>query len=208
MLFGITIKPTRLHHRRLSILLVSLAMSLCSLPGRSQDVALKTNVLYDATLSPNLGIEIGLAPRWTLDVSGNLNLWTVGNGHKWRHWLAQPEARYWFCERFAGHFIGIHGIAMQYNFGNLDMDFKFLGTDFRKLKDRRYEGWGFGAGVAYGYAWPLSRHWNIEAEIGIGWVWTRSDAYPCAECGTRLEKNRVHNYFGPTKLALNLEYVF
>lgn len=188
--------------------LLLLLMSFMTCSGlKAQDVALKTNIISDALLNPNAGIEIGLAPRWTIDLTGQFNLWTV-KGHKWRHWLAQPEARYWFCERFAGHFVGVHGIAMQYNMGNLDMDFKFLGTDFRKLKDRRYEGWGFGAGVAYGYAWPVARHWNIEAEIGIGWVWTRSDAYPCAECGTRLERGRVHNYFGPTKLALNLEYLF
>lgn len=178
------------------------------LGASAQDAALKTNLLSDAALNPNLGVEFGLAPRWTLDVSGQLNLWTVGNGHKWRHWAVQPEARYWFCQRFAGHFVGVHALGGQYNWGKLDLPFKFLGTDFRKLKDRRYEGWGVGAGVAYGYAWPVARHWNIEAEFGFGWIWTKSDGYPCAECGTRLEKGKVHNYVGPTKLALNLEYVF
>ena len=193
---------------KIKLLLIPLLAILLYLPATAQNVALKSNLLYDATLSPNLGVEIGLAPRWTFDLSGNFNLWTVGNGHKWRHWLVQPEARYWFCQRFAGHFIGLHALGGQYNAGKLDLPFKFLGTDFRRLKDRRYEGWGVGAGVAYGYAWPLSRHWNIEAELGVGWIYTRFDAYPCAECGTRLATDRPHNYFGPTKLAVNLEYVF
>ncbi len=193
---------------KIKLLLIPLLAILIYIPANAQKVALKSNLLYDATLSPNLGIEIGLAPRWTLDVSGNFNLWTVGNGHKWRHWLIQPEARYWFCQRFAGQFVGLHAIGMQYNLGKLDLPFTFLGTNFRNLKDRRYEGWGVGAGVAYGYAWPLSRHWNLEAEFGFGWIWTKNDAYPCAECGTRLLKGKVHNYVGPTKLALNLEYVF
>lgn len=192
---------------KIKLLLIPLLAILLYLPANAQNVALKSNLLYDAALSPNLGVEIGLAPRWTLDLSGNFNLWTVGNGHKWRHWLAQPEVRYWFCQRFAGHFLGLHALGGEYNVGKLDLP-KFLNTDFRKLKDRRYEGWGVGAGVAYGYAWPLSRHWNIEAELGVGWIWTKFDSYPCAECGTRLSKGRTHNYFGPTKLALNLEYVF
>lgn len=192
---------------KIKLLLIPLLALLLYLPAKGQSVALKSNLLYDAALSPNLGVEIGLAPRWTLDLSGNFNLWTVGNGHKWRHWLVQPEARYWFCQRFAGHFLGVHALGGQYNVGKLDLP-KFLNTDFRKLKDRRYEGWGVGAGVAYGYAWPLSRHWNIEAELGVGWIWTKFDSYPCAECGTRLSKDRTHNYFGPTKLAVNLEYVF
>ena len=34
---------------------------------KAQDVAVKSNVLADAFLNPNLGIEVGLAPKWTLD---------------------------------------------------------------------------------------------------------------------------------------------
>lgn len=194
--------------RRLPALIASFALAFAAFSVRSQDVALKSNLLYDAALSPNLGIEVGLAPRWTFDLSGNFNLWTVGNGHKWRHWMVQPEARYWFCRRFAGHFLGIHALGGEYNVGKLDLPFNFLGTNFRALKDRRYEGWGMGAGVAYGYAWPVHKHWNIEAEIGLGWIWTKFDSYPCAECGKRLDHDKTHNYVGPTKLALNLVYLF
>jgi len=32
----------------------------------AQDVALKTNILSDAFMNINAGIEVGLAPRWTL----------------------------------------------------------------------------------------------------------------------------------------------
>lgn len=64
-----------------------------------------------------------------------------------------------------------------------------------------------GAGFNYGYAWPVAKHWNIEAEIGIGWLWTRYEKYPCTECGTR-EKTGHHNYVGPTKLAVSVEYLF
>ncbi len=48
----------------------------------AQSVALKTNVLYDATATVNVGAEVQLAPRWSLDVSGNLNAWTIRN-HRW-----------------------------------------------------------------------------------------------------------------------------
>lgn len=188
------------------IALTVLAPFGSGMTASAQKVALKTNLLMDATTSPNAGVEIGLAPKWTLDVTGQFNLWSI-DSHKWRHWLAQPEARYWFCQRFAGHFLGFHALGGQYNFGNLDLNFKFLGSDFRELRHNRYEGWGVGAGVAYGYAWPIARHWNIEAEIGIGWVYTKYDKYPCAECGTRLGSGH-HNYFGPTKAAINLVYLF
>ena len=174
----------------------------------AQKVAVKTNLLYDATTTINLGAEFGLAPKWTLDVSGNYNPWTFSNNKKWKHWLVQPEARYWFCNKMMGHFVGIHALGGQYNVGNVDADFKFLGTDFSELKDHRYEGWFVGAGVAYGYAWALSKHWNLEAEIGLGYVYSRYDKYKCEKCGEKVESDKDHHYVGPTKAAVNLVYVF
>lgn len=102
----------------------------------------------------------------------------------------------------------MHAIAGQYNIGNIGTNFSFLGTDFSNLRDKRYQGWGAGAGIAYGYAWPVAKHWNIEAEFGFGWIYTRFDSYPCAECGTKIDVNRPHNYVGPTKVAINIEYLF
>ena len=149
-----------------------------------------------------------MAPRWTLDVSGNYNGWTLSHERRWKHWLVQPEARYWFCDRFAGHFLGIHILGGKYNIGGLKNGISFLGTDFSKISERRYQGWFTGAGVAYGYAWILGTHWNLEAELGVGWIYTRFDSYPCARCGRKLAEDRPHHYVGPTKAAVNLVYTF
>lgn len=191
-------------YRYISLFIVVLTACLTSF---GQKVAVKTNLLYDATLTLNGGIEAKFAPQWTGDLSANLNAWTV-NDRRWKHWLIQPEARYWFCQAFSGHFLGAHLIGGQYNFGNLDMPFKLFGSDFRKLKDYRYQGWMAGAGIAYGYSWILDRHWDLEAEIGFGWVYTRYDEFECRDCGQRTTTDKPHNYVGPTKAALNLVYTF
>lgn len=190
------------------ILFVLLAFIGFISPAMAQKVAVKTNLLYDATSTINLGTEFGLSPKWTLDVSANYNPWTYSNNKKWKHWLVQPEARYWFCNKMMGHFIGFHTIAGSYNIGNVNAVFKFLGTDFSKLKDYRYEGWFVGAGVAYGYSWVLSKHWNLEAELGIGYTYSKSDKFECASCGEKMEDDKTHHYVGPTKATLNLVYVF
>lgn len=122
--------------------------------------------------------------------------------------MAQPELRYWFCQRFGGHFVGAHLLGGQYNVGHIGLKGTFLGTDFDGLNTNRYQGWGVGAGIAYGYAWPVAKHWNVEAEIGFGWVYTRFDKYPCADCGSKLANDKVHNYVGPTKAAINIVYLF
>lgn len=193
---------------RLRVLGILLALALAPAGALAQKAALKTNLLTDATATVNLGAEFALAPKWTLDLSANYNGWDMKDNKKWKHWLAQPEARYWFCDKFMGHFIGVHALGGQCNVGGLDMNFKFLGSDFRQLRDHRYEGWYLGAGFAYGYAWALGRHWNMEAELGVGYIYTNYDKYACEKCGKKVDSDGHHNYFGPTKAALSLVYVF
>ncbi|OUO73005.1 DUF3575 domain-containing protein [Bacteroides sp. An269] len=190
------------------LLIVSICLVVASLTASAQNVVVKTNLLYDITATANLGIEFKVAPKWTVDISGNLNAWTFSDNKKWKHWVLQPEARYWLCERFNGHFVGAHLVGGIYNMGNWNTDFTFLGTDFGQLKEHRYEGWLVGAGIAYGYHWMLGRHWSVEAEIGIGYVYTQADKYECPRCGEQLENNKPHHYVGPTKAAINLIYVF
>lgn len=173
-----------------------------------QTTAIKTNILYDATANANLAIETAVGKLWTIELLGNLNAWKFSDNKQWRNYVIQPEIRRWLCTRYNGHFFAAHALAGEYNIGNVDMDFKFLGTDFSKLKDSRFQGWMVGAGIAYGYDWILARHWNLEAEIGIGWVYSQYDRYPCAHCGNKLESKRSHNYFGPTKAAINIVYEF
>jgi hypothetical protein len=190
-------------------MIIMAAFALSAVAAVSRDWSVKTNLLSDATLSPAASAEMTVAPKWSVELSGSLNAWTLSGGEKrWKHWAVQPEARYWFCRPYAGHFVGAHLLGGQYNIGGLDMGFKFLGTDFGKLKDYRYQGWFAGAGIAYGYSWILDRHWNLEAEIGFGWTYTRYDRFECRDCGKRLESDRPHNYVGPTKAAINLVYVF
>ena len=45
----------------------------------AQDMAVKTNLLYDATTTFNLGAEFRLAPKWTLDLSANYNPFTFSD---------------------------------------------------------------------------------------------------------------------------------
>lgn len=177
-------------------------------PAKAQKAAVKTNLLSDAFLNLNAGVEVGLAPQWTADLTGQLNAWTPSEGRRWKHWAFQPEVRFWFCDRFAGHFVGVHAHGGEYNIGGFNGIYNLLGTDARKLKDSRYQGWFVGAGFGYGHSWILSRHWNLEAELGVGYSYTVYDRFRCADCGKKMDEQIPHHYLGPTKAALNLVYLF
>ena len=84
--------------KKVSILIV-LVLG-CFIESKAQKVALKSNLLYDATTTMNLGLEFGLARKWTLDVPVNYNPWKPDNGRRLRHWGIQPEVRYWFCQTY------------------------------------------------------------------------------------------------------------
>lgn len=107
-------------------------------------------------------------------------------------WAAQPALRYWFCQRFEGHFVGVHAHAAQYYGG---------------FKQQLYDGYLAGGGISYGYAWLLSPHWNVEAEIGIGYarLWYKEgERIYCEKCSI----SRRRNYWGPTMASLSVAYVF
>ena len=72
----------------------------------AQHVALKTNALYWATTTLNAGVEVKVAPKWTLGLTAGYNPFTYSNNTKLKHVLVEPEARYWLCSPYAGHFVG------------------------------------------------------------------------------------------------------
>ena len=174
----------------------------------AQKAAIKTNILSDALLNVNVGTEFSIEPRFTIDVPIEFNGWTVGKNHRWKHWSVQPGLRRWFCDGFGGHFVGVHAHSGQFNIGGIDNGISFLGTHFSRLSDSRFQGWFIGAGLSYGYAWIMGKHWNLEAEIGLGYSFVRYDRFRCAGCGKKVEAGKTHHYVGPTKAAVNLVYVF
>ena len=66
--------------------------------GIAQSVALRNNLLYDATLTPNLGTEIRVDSLWTVGLNVGINAWDIDEqtNKKWRHLLISPNARKYF----------------------------------------------------------------------------------------------------------------
>lgn len=186
------------------VALVITAAASGSLTGK--ETALKTNLLYDATASVNLGIEQVVSPHWSLDLNADFNAWNMRHGARWKHWFVQPEARYWFCQPTGGHFLAMHLIGGQFNIGQW-RDGGIWGIKVDKLNNDRFQGWALGAGVGYGYSWMLGKHWNLEAEIAVGYAYAKYDKFECKDCGRKVGSNH-YNYVGPTKAAINLVYVF
>lgn len=183
--------------------------------GIKAQYAVKTNILYDATTTPNLGFEAGVGKKTTVNIIYGLNAWTFHSDSKGdrkvKHWVLMPEYRWWTCSKFNGQFFGVHAMGGQFNAANASIQvpgFFFSGENLAKgVKDYHYQGAFAGIGATYGYQFNLSRHWNAEAEIGVGYAHAWYDKFPCYECGAKIKSGGA-NYLGITKLGLSILYIF
>ena len=111
--------------RRLHRLLCALVLGVSGLASANAQFAVKTNLLYDATTTPNLGVEIGVGNKKTLQLFYGLNQWSFDGSndrqHKLKHWMLMPELRWWTCSKFNGHFMGFHLLGGQYNAANINL---------------------------------------------------------------------------------------
>jgi hypothetical protein len=169
--------------------------------------AVRTNLVYDiAAQTPNLGLEMGIGPRGSLLLAAGYNPWNANGSSNdnttLNHWLASLEYRYWLCERFNGHFFGLHVFGGQYNVAGYTVPLLNIGDE-----TRRYEGYGYGAGISYGYHWMLTKAFSVEFNVGVGVAQTQYDNYERTNCGSCLEEKSKKTFLLPTKLGVSLVYV-
>ena len=178
---------------------------------RAQNVwAVKTNLLHDlGTLSPNIAVEYALSQQWTSELSLSVNSWRSWGGSRLNHLLLQPEVKYWFCEKYDGWFVcanAMGGFASLGNFIDLSQ-YNPKSPDLRNflLKDAL----ALSIGVGGGYDFILSRHWNLEVEGSLGYMYAQGDEYDDSVTPPDLLlKGSKFDYVGPTKLAVSLVYLF
>jgi hypothetical protein len=172
--------------------------------------ALRNNLAYHATGTMNLSMEVALGRHASIGGIFGFKSWdrfliwdnSPANLSKWRHLALVPELRYYLNSVSQGHYFGADLLYIHYNLGALKFPFNL----YSALRDQRVQGDLLGAGLFYGYAWPLSRHWRIEAELGISGGWYSDMAYECPSCGSQI---------GPRsgvallpKIGVNIVYTF
>lgn len=185
------------------ITLTTLTMFLLTCGVFAQNIGIKTNFAHWAiAATPNIQAEFALSRKYSLEVGGGYNAFDFSDNRKFKHWLIQPELRYWTCESFNGHFFGLHALAAEFNVGGFDWPIGRL----KDIKDFRYEGYAFGGGLSYGYQFPIARRLNLELNLGAGYARLMYDKFKCVRCGEELETDVKENYFGVTKAAVSLIY--
>lgn len=167
-------------------------------------LAIKTNLLYDAFLMTNLGVEFRLGKALTIDLPVIYKPFEVrkSNYREFRILAVQPELRYWTQEVFNGHFFGAQLNYAQYKIARHSLPLGF----YPKVKNSRYEGDFYGVGLTYGYHLMLSRSFAFEFTLGLGYGYIDYKRYCLDECSQFIERGHEH-YLGPTKAGISLVFV-
>lgn len=167
---------------------------------RAQELAVKTNLFYAATTTPNLGLESRLSNQWTLGLDVGLNPFSYSENKKLKHLLVSPQARYWFGESFVDHFVGFNLAYIHYNVGNIDFP---LGL-YSGVKNERRQGDAVAIGASWGHSWIFSPHWGVEVEAGLdlGYMWYKG--YDPPRCGTY--RGKGDGLLLMPRIALNIVY--
>lgn len=154
---------------------------------------LKTNIPYWGLVVPNIAAEVRLADHWSLDIPVFYSPFTVANSYCFRVLAMQPSVRYWLKPEMKGHFFGVHLTGGAFNIA-VDNKFRYQDTDGV-----------WGAGIDYGYALKFSRHWGMEFNIGVGYLWTKYQTFYNVENGAPFSTD-TKNYFGITRVGISLIY--
>ena len=167
-------------------------------------IALRTNLLYDATLSPNLGFDVRVDSAWTVGLLAGVNAWDIDKAEnkKWRHMLFSLRARKYLNDTiFHKGSFETNIIYSHFNVGNIKFPFGL----YKSVRDRRLQGDLIALGGKYGYSWIMARNWRIEAEAGVavGYAWFKE--YECAVCGTFFGKD--DRIFLLPQLGINVVYI-
>lgn len=174
-------------------------------PGTKRPLfALKTNLLFDAALMPNVELEVPIGKHWSVNGEYMFPWWLTGNNKYCLEIISGGlEGRYWLGSRrqrekedvLTGHFLGLYAGGGKYDL---------------QWRENGYQGEFFiAAGVSYGYARKINQNLRLEFNIGIGILRTDYRHYQARDNYQTLlwQKNGRYTWTGPTKLKVSLVWL-
>lgn len=184
--------------RLMVILVATCAMLVFSHEAQAQQVAVKSNALYLAAMTPNVACEIVTGEHSSLDLTV-LGHWKP-YGMNSKIVVVQPEYRYWFNGRpMTREFVGCTFMVAAY--------------DMMVSKKFVYNGNAIMLGLTGGYVFALTDHWNFELSGGFGILGFKqkqhyiNDNYDDYFVDEAVKANSIGYKLFPAKLGVSFSYI-
>ena len=168
-------------------------------PSVASYFALKSNLLYDALLVPNLSLEASIGSGWTLGAGGMLAWWSKDAKHRyWRIYGGDLELRKYFgtlskSKPLQGHHLGIYGDFLTY-------DFEFGAKGYQSKAT-------YAAGIKYGYSHPIANRLNLDFALGIGYLHSNYKTYVPRDGCYVYQETKKRKWLGPTQAEISLVWL-
>lgn len=168
-------------------------------PPAASYFALKSNLLYDALLIPNLSLEASIGSGWTLGAGGMLAWWSKDAKHRyWRIYGGDLEIRKYFgtlskSKPLQGHHLGIYGDFLTY-------DFEFGAKGYQSKAT-------YAAGIKYGYSHPIANRLNLDFALGIGYLHSNYKTYVPRDGCYVYQETKKRKWLGPTQAEISLVWL-
>lgn len=168
-------------------------------PPVASYLALKSNLLYDALLIPNLSLEASISGGWTLGAGGMLAWWSKDAKHRyWRIYGGDLEIRKYFgtlskSKPLQGHHLGIYGDFLTY-------DFEFGAKGYQSKAT-------YAAGIKYGYSHPIANRLNLDFALGIGYLHSNYKTYVPRDGCYVYQETKKRKWLGPTQAEISLVWL-
>ena len=168
-------------------------------PSVASYFALKSNLLYDALLIPNLSLEASIGSGWTLGAGGMFAWWSKDAKHRyWRIYGGDLEIRKYFgtlskSKPLQGHHLGIYGDFLTY-------DFEFGAKGYQSKAT-------YAAGIKYGYSHPIANRLNLDFALGIGYLHSNYKTYVPRDGCYVYQETKKRKWLGPTQAEISLVWL-
>ena len=151
---------------------------------------LRTNLLYWAAFTPNIGLEWRINSFYGIKIDGGYSKWEYNGKDKVQKlWFVNPEIRRYILPN-KHLYIGLAGTFGAYNL---------------KLGKTGYQGDVYGGGITAGYQLPMGKYFSWDFNVGLGAVHFTYDTFDVTD-NVRVyrEKNCSKTLFAPTQIGVNL----
>ena len=178
-------------------------------------MGLKTNLLADAMVIPQVGLELQLARNFSLDLQGwmtNYNILTPEDRNASIYGFA-PEVRWWRNDAMrTGSFLGVHANCAWYTLQWNDLLYQNGPEDVWEgnYHDSGNQNPAWSVGLTYGYVVGLGpqKNWGLEFVVGLGYGRYSQNTAALSGDTWMLVEHQSKHHFGITRAGINLTYRF
>jgi len=162
-------------------------------------IAIRSNLLLDAALVPNIAVEVPFGNGWSVTAGWEYSWWSKDKAHwYWRIYGGDVSVRKYFGRQskdriLSGHHVGLYGQMFTYDFE----------TGGRGSQSRLT----YGGGLEYGYSLPVTGSLNIDFGIGLGYLTGEYMLYDPEDGCYVWKETRQRHWFGPSKAEISLVWI-